>query len=133
MFFLDDLTMDFFPVLPISLTPLIAFGLMLTVGAFGGFLVHRWHWFPSITGFMLVGLVCGPSGIGIFSDDVLQASRVLVDIALALILYRLGLSLDIKRIVHSPAILFVSLAESVATFLLVFMAMRWAECRCHCL
>jgi Kef-type K+ transport system membrane component KefB len=117
--------MDYLPELPITVTPLIAFGLMLFIGAIGGFFAHRWPWFPSITGFMLVGLGIGPSGLNLITDSTLLDARILVDIALALILYRLGLALDIKRILRDPAILFVSLAESAATGLLVFFPMHW--------
>lgn len=112
--------MDYFPTWPLDITPLLAFGLMLIIGAIGGFSAHRTSWLPSITGFMIVGFVCGPSGIGLLSYETMAKSRILIDIALALILYRLGLSLDIKFIWHSPKLLFTSLFESCVTFGLVF-------------
>jgi Kef-type K+ transport system membrane component KefB len=111
--------MDYFPVFPLIVTPIMAFGLMLIIGAMGGYAAHRFSWLPSITGFMIVGFVFGPSGVGLLGTETITGSRILVDIALALILYRLGLSLDLKFLRHSPQLLFIALAESAATFALV--------------
>lgn len=115
--------MDYLPVWPITITPFMAFGLMLLMGALGGYVAHRITWIPSITGFMAVGVLFGPSGIGLLSYETMSSSRIIIDIALALILYRLGLSLDIKAILRSPQLLLISLIESAATFFVVFIAL----------
>ena len=47
----------------------------------------------------------------------------MVDVALALILYRLGLSLDIKRLRQDRAIILISLFESALTFATVYVAL----------
>src|SRR4030065_1249956 len=112
--------MNYLPTFPIDITPLMAFGLMLIIGAVGGYVAHRLSWLPSITGFLWCGFICGPSGIGLLSQGTIVESRIFIDIALALILYRLGLSLDIKILWRSPRLLFTSLVESFATFGLVF-------------
>ena len=51
--------MGYFPTWPLDITPLMAFGLMLIIGAIGGYAAHRFSWLPSITGFMIVGFICG--------------------------------------------------------------------------
>ena len=116
--------MDYLPAWPFQFTPLLAFGLVLLVGALGGYLSHRVSWLPSITGFMLVGFVCGPSVLDLLSEQTIANSRVLIDIALALILFRLGLSLDTKQLRHSPALIITSLVESGLTFGVVFGALQ---------
>lgn len=98
--------MDFSPTWPLHVTPLIAFGLMLIVGAGGGYAAHRFSWLPSITGFMMVGFICGPSVLGLLSHEAIVQSRILIDVSLALILYRLGLSLDLKHLWQSPGLFF---------------------------
>ena len=115
--------MDFLPTWPLQMNTLFFFGFLLFCGALGGFLAHRVSWLPSITGFMLVGLVAGPNVLGIFDYASLQQASIVVDIALALILYRLGLSLDIKSLFHDKALLLVSLVESALTFAVVYFAM----------
>ena len=110
--------MTYLPPLPIGITPLMAFGLMLVIGALGGFMAHKARWLPSITGFLIVGFLFGPGCIGLLSSEIVAESKVFVEVALALILYRLGLSLDLKTILASPKLLLTSLAESLLTFLL---------------
>ena len=117
--------MDYLPDWPLIITPSMAFGLMLLIGAIGGYLAHLSSWIPSITGFMAVGVLFGPSGIGLLSQETMVESHILIDIALALILYRLGLSLDIKLIWRTPSLLLISLFESIATFGLVFTTLHW--------
>ena len=117
--------MTFLPVWPIELNTLFFFGFLLFCGALGGFLAHRVKWLPSITGFMLVGLIAGPNVLGIFDHESLAQASIVVDIALALILYRLGLSLDFKALIHDRALLLVSFIESALTFAAVYFAMFW--------
>ena len=117
--------MEFLPTWPLQMNALFFFGFLLFCGALGGFLAHRVSWLPSITGFMLVGLVAGPNVLGIFDDASLAQARIVIDIALALILYRLGLSLDIKALVKDKGLLLVSLVESTLTFVVVYHAMVW--------
>src|SRR3990172_10020721 len=112
--------MNYMPTLPLDMTPLLVFGLMLIIGVIGGYAAHRLSWLPSITGFMAVGFLFGPSGIGLLSYETMAGSQILIDIALALILYHLGLSLDIKLLWRSPGLLLTSLLESTATFVLVY-------------
>lgn len=117
--------MDFLPHWPIAPNTLAVFGILLTAGAFGGYLTHRWPWLPSITGFMLVGLIIGPSGANLLTVEVLSDARVVVDIALGLILYRLGLSLDFSIIARAPYLLVTSALESAATFLAVYLTLKY--------
>lgn len=98
---------------------LIVFGALLAFGVLGGLLAARARWLPTITGFMAVGLLVGPSGLGLLGPDALQHSRVLVDIALGLILFRLGTALHPWRALHDRALVVTSLAESLATFVLI--------------
>lgn len=112
-------SINFLPQALPTITPLIAFGLMLIMGCLGGYLAHKLPWLPSITGFMAVGFVFGPSGLGVLNQDSIAASQIFIDVALALILYRLGLSLDVKLLRRSPGLLLIAAVESAATFGLV--------------
>ncbi len=98
----------------------IAFGLLLMAGVLGGFLAHRISWLPSITGFMAVGFLIGPSGLDLLTQEALNLATPLIGVALALILFRLGLSLDLRAMLHDRRPLFVALAESTATFVVCF-------------
>ena len=108
--------MDFLPSWPPEYNAQIAFGVLLMAGVLGGFLAHRISWLPSITGFMAVGFLIGPSGIDLLTQDALDLASPLIGVALALILYRLGLSLDLRAMLHERRLLLVAMAESAATF-----------------
>lgn len=112
--------MSFLPSLPLHLTPLIIFGLLLLFGAIGGYLAHRLTWLPSITGFMVIGYFIGPSGLSLLGESAMAGSKIIISIALALILYRLGLSLDLRELARKPALFVTALVESSVTFLVVF-------------
>lgn len=111
--------MDYLPTFPIHITPLMTFGILLIMGAVGGFIAHRLSWLPSITGFMLVGFIMGPSGLSLLSTESVLAAKPFIDVGLALILYRLGLSLNLKTITQSPTLILTSCLESSLTFVLV--------------
>ena len=113
--------MEFLPTWPFGINTQIAFGLLLFAGAIGGFFAHRLSWMPSITGFMVVGLLIGPSGVNLLPAEALELTRPLIDIAIGLILYSLGLTLDLRTILHDRRLVLTGLLESGATFIVTFM------------
>ncbi len=117
--------MEFLPVWPLPVNTLFFFGFLLFCGSLGGYVAHRWPWLPSITGFMVVGLFAGPNVLGLISPEALAQSRIVVDVALALILYRLGLSLDVKRFINDRSLVVISVAESALTFVAVYFFLEW--------
>ncbi len=115
--------MDFLPTWPPAFNTMTTFGLLLILGALGGYLAHRFPWLPSITGFMLIGLLFGPSGLALLDARTVAESRILVDIALGLIVYRLGLSLNIALLKERPTLAIAGLAESALTFAVIIGAL----------
>ncbi|QUW01138.1 cation:proton antiporter [Chloracidobacterium sp. MS 40/45] len=111
--------MNFLPTWPITFDTMTVFGLLLILGALGGYLAHRFPWLPSITGFMLIGLLFGPSGLVVLDEATLAKSRILVDIALGLILYRLGLSLNLSLLRERVTLGVMGLAESSLTIIVI--------------
>lgn len=112
--------MDFLPAWPLSFNTQSAFGLLLLAGVIGGYLAHRISWLPSVTGFMAVGLLIGPSGLDLLTDDALELTRPIISISLGLILYRLGLTLDLTALRRDPGLVIIALIESGVTFTLCF-------------
>lgn len=104
---------------------MIVFGVLLAFGTLGGVLAARLRWLPTITGFMAVGLLIGPSGLGLLSADALLGARPLVDVALGLILFKLGAVLHPWLLAQDRSLLIVSLAESGLTFAGIGALMLW--------
>ena len=108
-----------------AMNVLLVFGLLLTFGVLGGLLAARVRWLPTITGFMALGFAVGPSGIGLLSHEALDGARVLVDIALGLILFQLGVTLHPWIALRNRALVVTSLAEGGATFGAILALMLW--------
>lgn len=115
--------MEFLPQWPLEYNTQIAFGILLCFGVLGGYLAHRISWLPSVTGFMAVGLLIGPSGIDLVTKDALDLARGVINISLGLILYRLGLTLDLRAMARTPRLLLIGLLESSITFIVTFVVL----------
>jgi Kef-type K+ transport system membrane component KefB len=115
--------MAFLPIFPLEISPLTSLSLFLLLGSIGGFIAHKSSFLPSITGFMAVGLLCGPQGLNIITYDTLSSIKLLIDICLGLILYRLGISLDITKQITHPKLFIISYIESTFTFICVFFVL----------
>lgn len=76
---------------------------------------------------MAVGLLIGPSGLGLLDKHTLTDARILVDIALALILYRLGTSLDLRFIRSNKVLVLKSLLEASLTFVACCALLLWLD------
>lgn len=103
---------------------MLVFGFVLSAGVLGGILSQRVRWLPTITAFMLLGLVIGPYGLGLLSKSMLSSSSILIEIAIGLILYKLGTMLDLRQLVREPGVLLTSVLETVLTFGLVYWLMQ---------
>ncbi|ARU05948.1 hypothetical protein CCO03_15855 [Comamonas serinivorans] len=111
-----DAINHFYPAAWPPLSLLALFGLVVAFGTLGGLLAKRLSWLPTITGFMAVGLLVGPSGLGLLSADDLDRAQPLTDVALGLILFKLGTSLHPLMVLRTPALVVTSLVESLLTF-----------------
>ncbi len=76
---------------------LLAIGIMMTVGFFGGQLAHRFK-FPMVTGYIVVGILLSPSLLNIIPQTVIDRLEIFVSIALGIIAYSIGSSLRFKSI-----------------------------------
>ncbi|MCB2020344.1 MAG: cation:proton antiporter [Burkholderiaceae bacterium] len=108
-----------------AMNVLLVFGVLLSFGTLGGLLAARVRWLPTITGFMALGLIVGPSGVGLLSREALDGAQVLVDIALGLILFQLGVTLHPWIALRNRALVVTSLVEGGATFAAILGLMVW--------
>jgi Kef-type K+ transport system membrane component KefB len=79
---------------------------------------------PEVTGYLLAGVLVGPSGLRWVNHENLAALKVFSQVGLGLILFSIGGSFDFKRFRRTGrVILIVTLFESTATALAVFLGM----------
>lgn len=104
---------------------LLIFGLCLVCGVAGGMVANRISWMPTITAFMLLGLAIGPSGLHLISKPMLAEASIFIDIALGLIIYKLGTMLHPYAMIHSRRLMTIAIAEGILSYVLVFAAARF--------
>ncbi|MBU0984242.1 MAG: cation:proton antiporter [candidate division Zixibacteria bacterium] len=101
---------------------LLGVGMVILLGLLGGKLSHRVK-IPRVTGYMLTGLVFGPSVLGLITSDTLADIHMINEIALGLILFAIGGEIELRHVkAMGSRIIAISLAESLGAFILVFGA-----------
>lgn len=98
---------------------------MLLAGICGGELLRRGIGLPRVTGYVLTGLLLGPSAFNLISAELMLHARPIVDVAIGLVLYELGHRLDLSWFKHNAWLLVTAIAESVLTFCAIFAGMYY--------
>ena len=85
---------EFLPKFPLSANPFALFGVLLLAGVLGGELTRRVLNLPRITGYVLIGLTLGASGLNVLDTKMFDYMHIFFDVGLGLILFELGRRLD---------------------------------------
>lgn len=102
---------------------LSSLGLILLFALLVGHLV-KFLRIPEVTGYILAGVVTGPSGLGWITRENLSAIQVFSEVALGLILFSIGSFFELDRFLKTGmALVRITLSESVAAGLAVMLAM----------
>jgi Kef-type K+ transport system membrane component KefB len=110
------------PVWPLQFGALLDAGLALVVTALAGEMCRR-AGIPRVAGYTAAGLLLGPLALGWFDADALARYRGVVDLCIALILFELGIRLDVRWFRANPKLLGAALADVGLTLLFVFGAL----------
>lgn len=115
---------DYLQIDPWPPVPGLAFwaALALVAGALLGELVRRAFGVPRIVGYGIVGGVLGLAGFG--ATPLQGTARLVVDVALALLLFELGSRVRLRWLRDNPALLLTSAAESLGSFVAIYYALR---------
>ncbi|HRE30782.1 MAG TPA: cation:proton antiporter, partial [Candidatus Berkiella sp.] len=105
-----------------QLNPLALCGILLILGLIGGQITRLIRFIPKITGYIAVGFIVGPELLNIVNQGVLHDIKILIDISLGLILFNLGRQLDFTWLKHDTSLLYMSITESLLTFVTIFTA-----------
>lgn len=106
---------------------LMLVSLALVVGALLGEGVFRGAGLPRVVGYSLAGLGVAALGLGIPEGAPSGTLRLVIDLALALLLFELGARVRLHWLRTNPFLLVTSLAESLLTFVAVYFVARWLE------
>lgn len=104
---------------------LLGLSLVIIAGALIGEVVFRALGLPRIVGYSLVGMGVAVTGYGVANGEIPLAVRLILDLALALLLFELGARIHLRWLRTNPFLLVTSLAESLLTFIVVYAVMRY--------
>ncbi len=101
----------------------LAFAILLAAGLTVSYL-GKYFKLPSVTDYILAGLLLGPSGFGVISEDLVgQRLSHFTEIALMLIAFGVGEHIEFKEVKKvARSVGYIALAETSATFILVAIA-----------
>ncbi len=119
--------MESFVTAPWALRPdtLLGATLALILAALLGEGVWRLlHW-PRLMGYGAVGCLLAIAGLGASGGE--TALRLVVDMALALLLFEAGARLNLHWLLRNPALLATSVMESLLSALAVYLAALWLQ------
>lgn len=102
-----------------QIQPLLIVGIMAGLAFYAGKSM-KWIKLPSIIGFMIVGVILGPSLFDIINEDFQKDLGFITDIALGFVALSIGLELSFETLKKQGAgIVTVILTESFGAFILV--------------
>jgi len=106
---------------------LVALGLVLVVGLVGGLLSRRLS-LPSITGYVVVGLLLGPTVSGVIGADAAASLNVVTSVCLGVIAYLIGTSLRTKTLRKlGKSITWITLLEATGAFVTVAVVLAFVS------
>ena len=111
-----------------SLNTFINLALMIFMGMALGKLVKKIK-LPNVTGYLLAGLLLGPSVLGILNEDFLNTASIISEAALGFIAFSIGNEFKIsyfKRVGATPII--IATFESLFAVVFVFLGLKLIGC-----
>ncbi|MDR3411638.1 MAG: cation:proton antiporter [Formivibrio sp.] len=104
---------------------LMGFAVALILAALCGEYLYRKLGWPRIMGYVLVGLVSSMAGIGYDEASLPAEFRVVMDLALALLLFELGVRINLKWLKANPWLIATSLFEASLSFAVVMLVLHF--------
>jgi len=102
---------------------LLTIGLVTIIGFYFGRNM-RYFKLPTIIGYMVLGVVLGPSGVDLLSDALQEKLGFIPDIALGFVALSIGLELNFKTLQKlGKSIVYIIFFESFGAFFLVFISL----------
>ncbi len=102
----------------------LAMGLALLCALIGGRIACIFK-IPSVTGYLLTGIVLGPSATGILTHDFVSHAKFINELALGIIAFYIGMEFEAKHLRRlKKTITFLSLGDIIVTSGIVFIGLK---------
>lgn len=111
----------FLPPFPESIDSLALFSLLLVIGLLIGEWLHAHAGWPKVIGYVLAGIIFGPSLLGWINIEALAQARPIADAALGLLMMEVGRRLDLSWLRRNPELIRSTLSDIGLSFALIFL------------
>lgn len=100
-------------------------GLLLVLGYISKIIIDRLH-LPSVTIYLLVGLLLSPSAFHVLPDTFMDHSNWIIEFALAIISFIIGGSINLEKIQHMrKTIIYITLFQAQLAFAVTFAGLYY--------
>ena len=102
----------------------VLFGVAMLVlfGLLGGKLIERIK-FPKVTGYIIIGILIGPSVLSILSFDMVESFTIIRQVAIGVIGYTIGLELKFRKLKKTgKQVTIITISQALATAIFVCLA-----------
>lgn len=117
----------FLPHWPPPFGDLVLFGGLLIAGLFGGELANRIASLPRVTGYVLVGVACGPHALDLVHAPQIAGARLFIDLALGVIVFELGHRFDLDWLGRNRWLALAALGESLGAFFAIYAGLLYLD------
>jgi Kef-type K+ transport system membrane component KefB len=117
----------YLPLWPLSVSPALWLALSLVVAVLVGEALVRYAKLPRIVGYIGIGLLLGPGGMGLIPQLPATEWRLVVDLALGILLFELGSKVNLRWLKANPWLAATSLLEAGASFFAVLLLLVWFD------
>jgi Kef-type K+ transport system membrane component KefB len=94
-------------------------GLLIIFGLIGGKLITLIK-FPKVTGFILIGILIGPSVTGLINEEMVKDFSIIRDVAIGLIGYTIGLELRFSKLKKTgKSVTIITVSQALITMIVV--------------
>ncbi|NOY88907.1 MAG: hypothetical protein GXO93_05885 [FCB group bacterium] len=108
----------------ITLNHLVPVGIVMLLGLLGGKVARKIK-LPKVSGYLLTGLLIGPSVLGLISNEVVKNLSLINDIALGLIMFAIGGVFEIHHIrLVGKKVLWLTVGQSAGALILTTLLLR---------
>ncbi len=101
--------------------PLVALAILAWLAYLASRLLARHH-LPELVGFLLVGVVLGPSALGLLEEPTLEAMRPVTEMALAVLMFIIGERVSVRALRAARWTVTAGVTQYVASALAVYWA-----------
>ncbi len=122
---LPDSLLFFLPPWPPAGSAVLWVSLTIVLAGLIGEIAYRRFFLPRVVGYALVGTAIASLGLGVAGSGLNPSLRLIIDLALALLLFEMGCRIDLSWLRRNPWLLATSLAEAALTFIAVRTALVW--------